>query len=473
MLFWQSISIIGGLAGGAWAPRTLAVVRGGAWLSLLWLGGMLLAGCQMEAGRSAARLPTERLAGLWPTAFSPRLLAEAHPATNAYHDRHHTYVLRPGETMLVLPWAQGGTRWTYEPNLTASAVDFNAAAQARQGLLLSETGLAGPGWCEIPFCLPEPLADAGGGLSNGVAARLTLCAAGQVQLAVSDAFGNWLPQPLVATGCEETVVLPLAGRHAFAIRLALGAQSQVSRFRFEGVLAPMPDMAPVLEEGINIMQLHSKDRFGLATLTCELPVDFQRNATVPLEQRVNVREGEVRALDASRLMIAPQGHAAAEVLLAFEAPAGEQFAWFALQSVVQADARRGPVESVAMAWRRDGDDFRAIADTTVKADATGRLTYEGVVLLDRAAARVLARVSSPWPVQAIRFTGQLDRSAVLPVRPTVVHRWREHGAERQFQAPSASDRYYFRCGPQPTAHAVEMSVPSRMITIVNDAMLGL
>jgi hypothetical protein len=430
----------------------------------------------MEAGRRQEdRRPAGPAAGLWPAAFSPRLLAEAHPATNAYQARHHAYVLRPGETLLVLPPEQVGARWTYEPNLRAAAIDFAAASPARQGLVQTDTGLSGPGWCEIPFYLPEPIFATEGGVIDGGGARLTLCATGQVQLAVSDAFGNWLPHALAVAGCEETVVLTdaLAGRQAFAIRLTLGPQAQVSRFRFEGVLPPLHDMAPALEEGINIMQLQSKDRYGLATLPCELPVDFRRTAAVPLEQRVTVREGVVQSMDEAHLMIAPRGDEAVEVTVAFEAPARDTFAWFAVQSVVGADARRASGRGVAMAWCRAGDEFRSISDTTVQADATGRLVYDGVVLLDRAAARVLIRMSSPWPVQAIRFVGQLDRSAVLPVRPEVVHRWTEQGAARRFQAPSGSDRYYFRCGPQPTAHAVEMSVPSRMITIVNAAMPGL
>ncbi len=406
----------------------------------LLLVGFLLAGCQANAARS----------GL--------------------HARDQAARLRPGETLWVGACEQGGARWTFEPQLSTGVVDFAAAALPRQGLIQDADGVVGPGWCEIPFFLPGPIDDTKEG-----GARLTLCATGEVQLAVNDAFGNWLPMPLAAMGRDETMVLAsaLAGRHTFSIRLTIGAQARVSRFRLEAVLQPLDDLAPVLEEGINIRQLQSKDRYGLPTVPWDLPVDFRRAATVPLAERVTIREGGVQPLDETRMQIAPRGRDAVEATVAWEAPDGASFAWFTIQSVVRTATQTGAEGTVTMAWRREGGAYEMIAELACTTNGAGRQTYAGRVLLDRSQRRIFVRVTSPFPIEDLQGSGQLDRPAMLPVRPVILHRWMEQGVPHQFQAPLSCDQYYFRCGPQPTGQTVEWSVPSRMIPIVNAGMPSL
>lgn len=367
----------------------------------------------------------------------------------------------------------GHGRWIYEPNLRVGYMDFAAGVRDRRGITQTAEGLRGAGQCTIPFVSTYPfvsrpdIADGTQVCQEG--ALITLCASGDVKIEVSDPYGLWTPVPVQATNAEETINIGplLEARCAFDIRLTLGANARVSKFRFEGFLLTAPMTIPRLDEGLNVMTMKTKDTYGLATVPYEIIPDFRQHAAVPLDQQAAIRNGALRPGSGIWQLIAPQAKGTVRATFRFEAPAGEAFAWFYVRVFVIGTATGTP-SHVKLDWSGNGGVFRslaAIVDNTASLCRGGCLDAEQI--LDQPGPTVQVRVTSSVPISGLEFVGHLDRGAALATHPEVTHRWIEGRAERLFRAPSSADRYYFRCGPKPTGHMVEMKMPSVMIPVVN------
>lgn len=431
--------------------------------AVVGLAVLALAGCRLTPPA-----PDREHTTLVPSCFTPRLGASSsRDAARVDPVRPPDFLLRPGEILRLGPRETGAAGWMYEPALSAGTVDFAAAAMARQGLVQNADGVCGPGSCEIPFFLPAPVA---AGTNGG--ARLTLGFTGRMELAVADPFGCWMPVNGAEGGGPVDLTPLLAGRQTFALRLTVGAAARLTSFRFEAALQPERDQMPALCEGANVFELLGKDRYGLASLPYELPVDFRPAAAVPLVERVSLRGGAVAPVAGGGQVIRPRGPEPLEATVEFEAPSGTWFSWFELRVELGEGNSPDPTGSpLNLAWQGgDHREFRPVTEfVPVGTAGAGRATFAGRVLFGRSERTVRFRLTSARPILALRGIGHLERPGVLAVRPQLVHRWLEQGAEHRFAAPAACDCYFFRCGPAPSGHRVEMSLPSRMIPIVNSA----
>jgi len=361
----------------------------------------------------------------------------------------------------------GNGRWIYEPNLTSGYRDFAVGVRERHGIGQTEAGLAGAGQCVIPFVSPYPFVSKPDYSGDRVGYRdgswITVRASGDVTIEIRDPLGNWTPVPVAANGKEEKIDISplLEARYHFDLRLTLGANARVSKFRFEGYLLTAPMSLPRLDEGVNVMTLKGKDKYGLATVPCEILPDFRTTAAVPLDRQAAIRNGELRPGAETWQVIAPKGKGPVQATFTFDAPAGEKFAWFYALATVTEGPIHEPQRQAKVEWSFDGGDFQpltaaAIDHTALQWDCS----LDNEQILDRPGRTVSIRVTSDTPIRGMEFVGHLDMDAALSVRPEITHRWLEGGTEHQFVAPPAADRYWFRCGPNPTGHVIEMSVPS-------------
>ena len=438
------------------------VNRCNSWLVLglaAWLAGGCLSGPPAELP-SGANVP-ESHADI-PMAFTPQVLS-VKQAADPFGVYPLDFALRPGEKLICLPGVAATSgcrgRWSYEPNLTAGYLDFAAGVQERAGIEQTADGLHGAGWSVLPFGLPGPIVSG----TNG--ATVVLCASGDVQVAVSDPWGGWLALPVAAMGREETIDLStqVQAQQAFRIRLTLGAQARVTRFRFEGavLLDPAPP-PPALAEGVNVMVLKGRDKYGLKTMPCEFRPDFRVAAPVPLEQQAVIRHGRVMAGADGRCVIRPDGSAPVEATFTFEVPAGELVAWFSARaSVVVNPQGVADQPHVQLEWCRGNGAFLPL----VRDDGSGPVLHKervvaGEQMLDRSSRSVKIRVTSDAPICGVEFDGHLDLHAALLVRPEITHRWLEKGVAHQFVAPPGAEKYFFRCGADPAGHVIEMRLPS-------------
>ena len=454
------------------------------WLVLglaAWLVGGCLSGPPAELP-SGANVP-ESHAGI-PMSCSPRVsgVKQAAPRAGSFPP---DFVLRPGEKLICLPCADvtpgvqapSGCRgrWRYEPNLTAGYLDFVAGVQARAGIGQSADGLNGAGWCVFAFGLPGAIAPG----TNG--ASVVVGASGDVNLEVSDPWGGWHAIPVVAAGREEAldVSAHLLAQHAFCIRLTLGANAHVTTFRFEGNLLLDAASPPSrLAEGVNVMALTGRDKYGLATMPCEFRPDFRAAATIPLEQRAVIRHGRVVAGADGRHMIEPDGSAPVEATFTFDAPEGELLTWFSARAIVGMNAQGAATQpQVQMEWCRGNGAFLLLVHDEGGGARHNARVVAGEQVLDRSSRSVKLRVTSDAPIGGVELDGHLDLHAAFFVRPEITHRWLENGAERQFVAPPGAEKYFFRCGPAPTGHVVELRLPSYRdlphIPVVNPAAASL
>ena len=399
------------------------------------------------------------------------------------------FVLRPGETLIrsqrddgrcpllamlthapaparYEPFQGGGNgRWIYEPNLTSGYLDFAAGVQDRTGLVQTAEGLSGAGACVIPFVSPYPFVAqpevSGSRVSYHDGAWLTLCASGRVTLEICDALGAWQPVPIVANGQVERVdISPLVeSRYAFTLRLTLDEGARVSRFRFEGYLLTAPMTIPRLEEGINVMTLRGRDKYGMMTVPHEVLPDF-RKAAAPLDRQVAIRNGDVRCIDDWQRIV-PRGDGAVQATFTFTAPARERFAWFYARAAVAERAAHAQPQEVGMEWRCGRGEFLPLLNAAAGgAPVQAGGGKEGEQILDRAGDTIEVRVTSAAPICGMEFVGHLAMGAALFVRPEITHRWVDDNVEHSFVAPQGADRYYFRCGPDPVGHEIEMTLPS-------------
>ncbi|MFZ4397389.1 MAG: hypothetical protein ACOYOU_17380 [Kiritimatiellia bacterium] len=374
----------------------------------------------------------------------------------------------------------GNGRWIYEPNLRHDYLDFAAGVRNRHGLTQTAEGLIGAGQCTIPFFTPYPFVSRTDRVAAGApvcrdGARITLCASGDVTLEISDAYGTWTPVPVQATRAEETIDISplLEARCAFEMRLTLGTNARVTKFRFEGLLLTAPMTIPRLDEGLNVMTLKTKDQYGLATVPYEMHADFRRDAPVPLDQQAVIRNGRVLPRKEMWRQIVPKDEGTVRTTFRFDAPAGETFAWFyVLASVACETTNQAP--HVTLDWGDTNGRFRPVAETvdhTLLRYGVARVDAEQ--MMDQPGPTAQVRVTSDVPIIGLDFVGHLDRGAALAIRPEITHRWLEGAEERQFRVPPEADRYYFRCGPGPTGHLMEMRLPSIMIPVVNATVRGL
>ncbi len=361
----------------------------------------------------------------------------------------------------------GNGRWIYEPNLAAEYLDFAAGVRERRGIGQNAEGLVGEGRCVIPFVSPYPFVSRPDFATWPVVFRdgawITLRASGEVKVEVTDPLGNWTPVRVAAAGREEKIDISalLEARYSFDVRLTLGATARVAKFRFEGYLLTAPMSIPRLDEGVNVMTLKCKDRYGLATLPCERLPDFRKTAAVPLDKQAVIRNGVLRPGIDPWQVIAPKGKGPVQATFAFEAPAGETFSWFQVQaSVVEGPAPALP-HQVKMEWSGDGRTFKPLAGTVVHGVPRHvDCRIDAARILDLSGRTVQVRVTSDTPISGVEFVGHLAMGAALFVRPEITHRWAEGATECRFVAPPATDAYFFRCGPAPSGHVIEMRVPS-------------
>jgi len=422
-------------------------------LQALWLAALLTSGCVSEpAVPDAPGASMKHAHAGMPMAFSARVSGERLPRSQPTVQLMD-FALRPGETLIR---ALAGGRWIYAPDLSAGAIDFSAGVRERHGITQTSKGLTGEGWCVIPFVAPSAFA----ARTNG---WITLCASGQVALAIDDAAGHWRSLPVQANGAEEKIDISsmLESRNDFDLRLTLGVMAQVSQFRFASDLQSASPDVPELIEGINVMTLKCKDKYGLATVIRTRAPDFGRNATVPLARQAAIRHGSVRPATGMQQAIAPDGTDPVQAVFSFEAPAGETFAWFSVFACLTPGAHRASLPHAQLAWRSGADEFGTLSETTVSnLSSPEAYRMDGEQLLDKPGQVVEICVTSDTPITGLKFVGHLNMSAALALRPKIIHRWQENGVARQFIAPVATDRYFFRCGVNPCGHCIELTVPS-------------
>ncbi len=363
--------------------------------------------------------------------------------------------------------ACGNGRWIYEPCLSAESRDFAAGVRERVGLAQTADGLVGAGQCVIPFVSPYPFVarpDVSGlHIAYRDGAWITVRASGNVRLEISDPLGNWQPVPVAATGAEERLDVSqvLEARYAFDVRLTLGPGAQVSKFRFEGCLLTAPVSLPRLDEGVNVMVLRSRDKYGLATVPCDILPDFRSMSAVPLDRQAEIRHGAVRPGITPWQTITPDGSGPVEATFSFDAPADERFAWFYASATVAEGPTNAPPRHAQLEWSCDGGPFRPLAETALdNTPLQWECSVDSERILDRPGRNVRLRVTSDTPIGGVEFVGHLDFGAARVVRPVIVHRWLEGKEEHLFTAPADSDKYWFRCGPNPFGHVIEMRVPS-------------
>ena len=361
----------------------------------------------------------------------------------------------------------GNGRWIYEPNLTAGYLDFAAGVRERIGLSQTAEGLVGGGQCVIPFVSPYPFVshpeDAKDHTVYRDGAWITIRASGDVTLDISDPLGNWTSVPVAAGGVLEKIdISPLVeARYAFNLRLTLGTNTQVSLFRFEGWLLTAPITLPRLAEGINVMTLKGMDNYGMKTVPCESVADFRTTAAVALDQQAEIRNGVVRPGDQTWQVIVPKEAGPVQATFTFDAPAGEHFAWFYALASVAAGPTNTSLPKVKLEWCGAQKEFRLLAEAAIgTTPMSWDYNLDGEQILEQSSHAVQVRVTSDTPIRGLDFVGHLAMGASLYVRPEITHRWLENGAEHQFIAPQAADMYYFRCGPNPTGHIIEMELPS-------------
>ena len=412
----------------------------------------------------AGAKPADAHAGM-PMSFSARVAGDERPGFDGGGRAFaEDFALRPGETLIR---STHGGRWIFEPNLAAGHLDFAAAVRERSGIVQTADGLIGEGRCVIPFVLPYPFAsapdDSSGHIDYRGGAWITLRASGDVAVGITDRNGRWQSLVGTASGTEERIdVTPfLEARNAFNVRLTLGANARVSMFRFEGSLTTARMFLPRLDAGINIMTLQGRDKYGLKTVPCVLLPDFRKDASVPLDRQADIRNGELQPGDETRQVIAPIGKGPVRATFAFDAPPGEKFAWVSVHVSVADGPDHAPQKNVKLEWRCPAGDFRPFAHAAIgNTPLPGDDSTDGERILDRAARTVHVRVTSDTPIRGLVFIGHLDMDAALSVRPQITHRWFEGSTEHQFTAPPGADRYFFRCGSNPTGHSIEMRLPS-------------
>jgi hypothetical protein len=361
----------------------------------------------------------------------------------------------------------GNGRWIYEPNLAAGFLDFAAGARDCQGITQTPEGLVGAGHCIFPFVSPYPFVSRPAWEKDPIEYRdgswLTLVASGYAKLEITDALGNWKTLPVKADGTEERFDLSalLEARYAFDLRLTLGAGGRLSRLRFEGYVLTAPMALPRLDEGINRFTLRGKDKYGLATVPCERLPDFRTAAAVPIDQQAQIRRGVVRPGAPGWQVIAPKEERPVEATFRFQAPEGEKFAWFYVLGSVAEGPTGEPPRAVSFAWSSDGEEFRPLATASIEnTPLQWDCSIEGEKILDQPGDAVYVRVTSDTAISGLEFVGHIGLGAAFSVRPEITHRWLEGGTEHGFVVPPATDRYYFRCGPNPAGHVIEMKVPS-------------
>ena len=482
------------------------------WRVALCLAGLLAGGCATEPADANApgAKPRGAHAGA-PMAFSARVVGDFSRAANrdsqpaevwphgATQAHAMDFALRPGEKLIrsernegrfpypdsgrpfvkegpagwkgeprAAPFrTDGNGRWIYEPNLAVGYLDFAVGVRERHGIEQTEEGLAGAGQCVIPFVSPDPFAAvpdySGAQTIYHDGSWLTLRASGDVKVEIGDPLGSWNAVAVAATGAEERIDISplLESRCNFNIRLTLGANARVSKFRFEGYLLTAPLTLPRLDEGVNVMTLKCKDKYGLATVPCEILPDFRTTAAVPLSRQAAIRNGVVRPGADPWQVIAPKEEGPVQATFTFDAPAGEKFAWFYALASVAVGPTNAPPQHAKLEWRGEGGEYRSLAEMAIGNSPPQRdCRMDGEQILDRPGRTVVVRVTSDTPIGGLGFVGHLAYDAAISVRPEITHRWREGNTERQFVAPPESDRYWFRCGPNPSGHVMEMSVPS-------------
>ena len=362
----------------------------------------------------------------------------------------------------------GNGRWIYEPKLSSNFADFAAGVESRRGITQDDAGLHGAGQCVFSFQSPYPfvgIPDPSGAIvRHHDGAWLSLRAQGDVKVEITDPLGQWIPIPVSATGAVETVDITdhLAARYYVKVRLSLGPGATISSFKFDAYLMTAPMSIPRLVEGNNPMVLKLKDAFGLATIQMEILPDFRKTAAIPIDrQAVDVKNALIRPGPEGWQVIAPKDNAPVQTTFRFDAPANDRFAWFYILGTVAEGPVKEPPKHAVLEWSPDGTTFQAlqrldISNTPLQWDCSIAATHRP----PSPAPTVYIRLTSDTAIGGLEFDGHLDREAAHSVRPAITHRWMESGVEKRFTAPANVDRYSVPCGPAPTGHVIEMSVPS-------------
>ena len=391
--------------------------------------------------------------------------------------------------------SMGNGRWIYQPNLAAGWRDLDDGAWQRQGLTQNDQGLAGPG--EVSFRIQSPYIFCGipnwskPQVTSSEGAWLYVEAEGGVVAELTDAEGRWVevgeamlsPAAGVpeAPGRRYDITPIVDGRYECLIRFRVPAGGRLRGFRFEGYIMTAPMSLPRLTPGDNPMEVRYGDARGLATTPWSQIVDFRSGSTdgqaaaqaqagKPVPPGKPMPPGPWHQAQNARLepyvegwqMISPtQADKPVRAVWRFDAPAGRRFAWFhALAGV-----REGPVDQprrrATLEWSPDGQSWRALTsieisnsyhqwDTSLDAQAD----------IDGGAEAIWIALTSQTPITDLEFHGHLLEQPHQADSLRIVHTWLEDAQVRRFEAPPTATRYVLRCGPNPTAHTIDMSVPS-------------
>lgn len=362
----------------------------------------------------------------------------------------------------------GNGRWIYEPNLSSQFADFPAGVQSCRGITQAEDGLHGAGQCEFAFRSPYPFVGipdpSGKNVIHRDGAWLSLCGSGDVKLEISTPTGQWVTVPLAATGRLETVDITdeLDARYEVRVRLSLDTGATVSQFKFDSYLMTAPMTLPRLAEGDNPMELKLKDAFGLATIPMEILPDFRNSAAIPIDrQAIEILNGEVQPGAKDWLVIAPKGSAPVQATFRFDAPFGDQFAWYYILGTVGEGPVNGPGKQALLEWSVDGQSFYELTRLDItRSPLQWDCSIDATCRPPTPTPAVFIRVTSDTAIGGLEFHGHLDRQTIPSVRPQITHRWLEMGVEKSFTAPENIDSYTVTCGPNPTDHVIEMRVAS-------------
>jgi hypothetical protein len=361
----------------------------------------------------------------------------------------------------------GNGRWTYQPTLSADAADFAAGLWEPSDLRQTAAGLEGPGAAVFRMQSPYPFCGvpdwSGEKITSADGVWLSLAGEGDVRTLVTDAEGKW-NEVFCGDGefdRTEDITPLLTARYGCLLKVELRDGSRLRALRFDGYVMTAPMSLPRLAEGDNRMELRCGDKHGLCTTPWKHAVDFRGDADTAAQFESCENAGVEQYVEGwNQLCPGPDGPA--RLILRLDAPHGRPLAW----AYVHLGVREGPADEArrhaSLEWSADGKDWALffegeVSNSRQKWDAA----VNGEATFPNPLDELWLRITSETPVTAVETVGHILEPDTVDAALEVVHSWTEGAGRRTFRAPRGETEYVICCGPDPSGHTIEMSVPSQ------------
>lgn len=360
----------------------------------------------------------------------------------------------------------GNGKWLYEPNLSSKYQDFEVGVWEKNGITQSSNGLLGEGYSifriNSPYIFCGIPKIEGKVISSSEGVFVTLKGQGPISLEINNVENEWNVIKSWSGTFEETldVTENFDGRYHGFIKIVQKQKSVLEKFKFEGYIQNAPMTIPRLEKGSNEFQVLCKDKLGLNTTPFHMPIDFREKKG--LENNIlNCKNGEVKIERPGWLGIYPVDLTKpVQVDFKFELPNNRKLAWCYFYAIIKETKYKSPKGFATVEFSEDGKRWspissREIAQTKLYWDCS----LDGQIKFNKPLNKVFFRIISDTNISGFHCYGHMLEN-IHDGELQIKHTWKEGQDLKTYEVPTGKDPYHIACGETPSAHAIELGMPS-------------